>query len=114
MTTIEPTGQILGATVRGVDLAKPLGDEDFATIVHALGRHGVLRFPEQHLEAAALRDFSRRFGSIQEMLTGYHEPDDAGSRDPLERDRERPADRAGRCRAGLAHRHVLQPDHRVS
>ena len=74
MTTIEPTGQILGATVRGVDLAKPLGDEDFATIVHALGRHGVLRFPEQHLEAAALRDFSRRFGSIQDMLTGYHEP----------------------------------------
>jgi taurine dioxygenase len=74
MTTIEPTGQILGATVQGVDLAKPLGDEDFATIVHALGRHGVLRFPEQHLEAAALRDFSRRFGSIQDMLTGYHEP----------------------------------------
>ena len=75
MTTIEPTGQILGATVRGVDLAKPLGDEDFATIVRALGQHGVLRFPEQRLEAAALRDFSRRFGSIQEMLTGYHEPD---------------------------------------
>ena len=74
MTTIEPTGQILGATVRGVDLAKPLGDGDFVTIVRALGRHGVLRFPEQRLEAAALRDFSRRFGSIQEMLTGYHEP----------------------------------------
>ena len=74
MTTIEPTGQILGATVRGVDLAKPLGDEDFATIVRALGQHGVLRFPEQRLEAAALRDFSRRFGSIQDMLTGYHEP----------------------------------------
>jgi len=75
MATIEPTGEILGATVRGVDLAKPLGDEDFATIVRALGQHGVLRFPEQRLEAAALRDFSRRFGSIQEMLTGYHEPD---------------------------------------
>jgi taurine dioxygenase len=74
MTTIEPTGQILGASVHGVDLAKPLSDEDFATIVHALGRHGVLRFPEQRLEAAALRDFSRRFGSIQDMLTGYHEP----------------------------------------
>src|SRR5436309_3961746 len=74
MTTIEPTGQILGATVRGVDLAKPLGDGDFGTILLALGRHGVLRFPDQHLDAAALRDFSRRFGSIQEMLTGYHEP----------------------------------------
>jgi len=33
--------------VRGVDLARPLGDEDFAAIVKALGRHGVLRFPDQ-------------------------------------------------------------------
>ncbi len=74
MATIEPTGQILGATVRGVDLAKPLSDGDFATILLALGRHGVLRFPDQHLDAMALRDFSRRFGAIQEMLTGYHEP----------------------------------------
>ena len=74
MATIEPTGHILGATVRGVDLAKPLDDADFTTILHALGRHGVLHFLEQHLDAAALRDFSRRFGSIQDMLTGFHEP----------------------------------------
>ena len=89
MTTIEPTGQILGATVRGVDLAKPLGDEDFATIVQALGQHGVLRFPEQRLEAAALRDFSRRFGAIQAMLTRLPRARHAGSRHPLERHRER-------------------------
>jgi taurine dioxygenase len=75
MATIEPTGQILGATVRALDLAKPLSDADLATILVALGRHGVLRFPDQQLDAAALRDFSRRFGSIQSMLTGYHEPD---------------------------------------
>jgi taurine dioxygenase len=74
MATIEPTGQILGATVRGVDLARPLSDADFAAIVRALGRHGVLRFPDQQLDASALRDFSRRFGSIQEMLSGFHEP----------------------------------------
>jgi alpha-ketoglutarate-dependent taurine dioxygenase len=74
MVTIEPSGQILGATVRDVDLARPLDAVDFATIVRALGRHGVLRFPAQHLDAPALRDFSRRFGSIQEMLTGFHEP----------------------------------------
>ena len=74
MATIEPTGQILGATVRGVDLAKPLAEADFALILLALGRHGVLRFPAQRLDAAALRDFSRHFGSIQDMLTGFHEP----------------------------------------
>ena len=35
----------------------------------------MLRFPAQRLEAAALRDFSRRFGRIQATLTGrHHEP----------------------------------------
>ena len=76
MTAIEPTGQVLGATVRGVDLSKPLSDSDFATILVALGQHGVLRFPaQQRLEAAALRSFSQRFGRIQATLTGrHHEP----------------------------------------
>jgi alpha-ketoglutarate-dependent taurine dioxygenase len=74
MTTIQPTGEILGATVRGVDLARPLSEADFALILLALGRHGVLRFPDQRLDAPALRDFSQRFGSIQHMLTGFHEP----------------------------------------
>jgi len=75
MTAVEPTGQILGATVRGVALSKPLSDADFATILRALGRHGVLRFPGQQLEAGELRDFSRRFGRIQATLTGrHHEP----------------------------------------
>ena len=75
MTAIEPTGQVLGATVSGIDLSKPVSDRDFATILVALGRHGVLRFPAQRLEAAALRDFSRRFGRIQATLTGrHHEP----------------------------------------
>ena len=75
MTTFEPTGQILGATVRGVDLSRPLADADFAAILLALGRHGVLRFPAQRLEAAHLRDFSQRFGRIQATLTGrHHEP----------------------------------------
>jgi taurine dioxygenase len=75
MTTIEPTGRILGATVRGVDLSRPLSDGDFATILLGLGRHGVLHFPQQRLEAPALQDFSQRFGRIQATLSGrHHEP----------------------------------------
>jgi alpha-ketoglutarate-dependent taurine dioxygenase len=75
VATIEPTGQILGATVRGLDLARPLRDADFATILLALGAHGVLHFPDQKLEASALRDFSQRFGRIQATLSGrHHEP----------------------------------------
>jgi taurine dioxygenase len=75
MTAVEPSGQVLGVTIRGMDLAKPLSDADFATILLSLGRHGVLRFPDQNLEAVQLRDFSRRFGMIQATLTGrHHEP----------------------------------------
>ena len=65
MLTITPSGKILGATVTGVDLSKPLSTEDFAQTLQALGKHGVLRFSGQHLDAAAVRDFSQRFGPIQ-------------------------------------------------
>src|SRR3989475_1838732 len=75
VTAVEPTGQILGAPVRGMDLSKPLSDAVFAAILLALGTHGVLRFPGQRLEATELRDLSRRFGRIQATLTGrHHEP----------------------------------------
>lgn len=65
MPTIEPTGAVLGATVRGLDLAQPLDDSGLGRILLALGRHGVLRFPDQHLDLAQLKAFSERFGEIQ-------------------------------------------------
>src|SRR5688572_18574125 len=75
MPNIEPSGRILGARVTGIDLSKPLRDEDFASIFAALGRDGVLCFPGQTLEAAELRDFARRFGRIQTSVTGkFHHP----------------------------------------
>jgi taurine dioxygenase len=75
MIAIEPGCGILGARVTGVDLAQPLGAADFAAIFAALGRHGVLCFPGQQLEAEALRDFAKRFGSIQTSVTGrFHHP----------------------------------------
>jgi taurine dioxygenase len=70
MAVIEPSGGVLGARVTGIDLARPLGDAEFAEILAGLGRYGVLCFPEQNLDAAALRDFSERFGSIQTSVTG--------------------------------------------
>ena len=75
MLTIEPTGKILGARVTGVDLSQPLSDTDFAAVFQALGREGVLCFPGQTLDAAEMRDFSKRFGSIQGSVTGkFHHP----------------------------------------
>ncbi len=69
MLMIEPTGAVLGATVRGIDLAQPLGEGDFGHILRTLGAHGVLRFPDQHLDLGALKRFSERFGEIQGSAT---------------------------------------------
>jgi taurine dioxygenase len=70
VTQVTPSGKILGATVSGIDLSQPLTVSDFATILRALGTHGVLRFPAQRLDSAQLRDFSARFGNIQRSVTG--------------------------------------------
>ena len=76
MLTITPSGKILGATVTGVDLSHPLSDADFAQTLQALGHYGVLRFSNQHIDAAALRDFSLRFGPIQVGVSeGFRHPD---------------------------------------
>lgn len=75
MATIQPTGRILGATVTDIDISRPLSGADFSAIFAALGRYGVLCFPHQQLDSAALRDFSQRFGRIQTSVTGkYQDP----------------------------------------
>ncbi|MBX6373788.1 MAG: TauD/TfdA family dioxygenase [Acetobacteraceae bacterium] len=76
--TIEPTGAILGATVRGVDLARPLDDTAFALVLRALGRHGVLRFPDQDLTSQQLKDFSERLGEIQGSIRHGGKPPASG------------------------------------
>src|SRR4029077_7366018 len=65
MLSFEPSGAVLAATVHGGVLAQPLGDGKLRQILLALGRDGVLRFPDQHLDLAALKRFSERFGEIQ-------------------------------------------------
>jgi taurine dioxygenase len=69
MLTIEPSGAVLGATVRGIDLAQPLSERDLAQILLGLGRHGVLRLSDQHLGVGELKRFSERFGEIQSPAT---------------------------------------------
>ena len=66
MLTITPTGDILGATVHGLDLAQPLSDETLGQLLVALGENGFLRFPGQTLESVELKAFSERFGEIQQ------------------------------------------------
>jgi alpha-ketoglutarate-dependent taurine dioxygenase len=65
MFTVRPGEAVLGATIEGLDASRPIATGDFARLLIALGRHGVLRFPDQRLDDAALRGFAERFGDIQ-------------------------------------------------
>ncbi len=69
---------VLGAVVEGLDLAKPLGDEAFAELEHALATHEVLFFRDQQLDGDQQLDLARRFGPISlypiEALFGAAEP----------------------------------------
>ena len=69
MLTIEPTGAVLGAVVRGIDLSHELPEPAFAHILRALGHHGVLRFPDQQLDIGDVQRFSELFGEIQGSIS---------------------------------------------
>jgi taurine dioxygenase len=65
MLEVKPSGKILGASIEGLDLSQPLRQDDFAVIVRSLGAFGVLCFPRQKLDPAALKAFSARFGTLE-------------------------------------------------
>ena len=70
-----PSGQTLGATIEGLNLAQTLDEASFAAVRNALGAHGVLRFPKQQLTAHQLVDFSARFGKLEiNVANTYQEP----------------------------------------
>jgi taurine dioxygenase len=75
MATVIPSGESLGATIEGIDLAQPLAAAEYDLVVDALGRYGVVRFPAQRLSAGELRDFAARFGELEiNVANAYQEP----------------------------------------
>jgi len=72
---IIPSGQGLGATIDGLDLANTLRGDEVDAVMSALGRYGVVRFPRQQLSGGQLRDFSARFGQLEVHVSNvYQEP----------------------------------------
>lgn len=63
---IAPSGQACGATVTGVDLARPLSDDIVAEIRAAWLEHHVLSFPDQKLTDDDLERFTLYFGPFGE------------------------------------------------
>jgi taurine dioxygenase len=75
MVSVRPSGEILGASIEGLDLSQPLADENFELVLTALGDYGVVCFPRQDLEAAELKQFSARFGSLEiNVANSFQEP----------------------------------------
>lgn len=61
---VTPSGQSCGAAVTGIDLSKPLGDEQVAEIRAAWLEHHVLSFPGQDMSNDDLERFTLYFGEF--------------------------------------------------
>jgi len=71
---LRPLGEALGTEALGIDLAE-LDDAGFAWVARAFAAHPVLVFREQHLGAAELAAFGRRFGRPRpHSLINYRYP----------------------------------------
>jgi len=73
---IVPSGAALGASIEGIDLTRPFSAAEDKEVVAALGKYGVLRFPEQKLDAAQLKRFAAQFGELEVNVASgpYQEP----------------------------------------
>jgi taurine dioxygenase len=63
---VEPSGEVCGAVVTGVDLAGPLDPELVAAILAAWLEHRVLAFRDQVMDDDALERFTLAFGGFGE------------------------------------------------
>ena len=69
-----PSGQALGATIEGLDLAR-LSKGEFDFCYGALAEYGVLRYPGQRLTPQDLKDFSSLWGEPEVSVAAqYQEP----------------------------------------
>jgi alpha-ketoglutarate-dependent sulfate ester dioxygenase len=74
---VRPVAGHIGADISGVDISRPLADEQVAAIRDALHRYKVIFFRGQHLDHAAQIAFGRQFGE----LTYAHPHDEAPPED---------------------------------
>jgi len=63
---VQPSGQAMGAAIRGIDLAQPLADRDVADIRTAWLDHQVIYLPDQKLTLEDLERVSQAFGPFGE------------------------------------------------
>ncbi len=62
--TVKPMTPIIGAEISGVDLRKPLGNQQFQEVHDALMAHQVIFFRDQELTLEQHKAFGRLFGEL--------------------------------------------------
>src|SRR6187397_2815211 len=65
---------VIGAEVHGVDLTKPLGNQQFQEIHDALMNNLVIFFRDQRLSVDQHADFGRMFGNMYRAYETLSEP----------------------------------------
>ncbi len=72
--SITPLGPYIGAQVTGADLTRPLSDNQFEQLYHAVLRHQVVFLREQNITPAQQRDLALRFGDLHIHPVYPHAP----------------------------------------
>jgi alpha-ketoglutarate-dependent 2,4-dichlorophenoxyacetate dioxygenase len=80
---IDPIGNTFAGEVSGIDITRPISDDEVAAIEAGMDRHAVLVFHDQALTDDAQREFSRRLGPL-ESAGGGHITTAADRRLPLD------------------------------
>ena len=62
--TVKKLTPHIGAEIGGVDLSRPLGNQQFQEVHDALMENLVVFFRDQHLTIDQHKDFGRRFGEL--------------------------------------------------
>ncbi|HAT1610801.1 TPA: taurine dioxygenase [Raoultella planticola] len=72
--SITPLGPYIGAQVSGVDITRPLSDNQFEQLYHAVLRHQVVFLREQNITPRQQRDLALRFGDLHIHPVYPHAP----------------------------------------
>ncbi len=72
--SITPLGPYIGAQVSGVDITRPLSDNQFEQLYHAVLRHQVVFLREQNITPEQQRNLALRFGDLHIHPVYPHAP----------------------------------------
>ena len=100
---VKPATAAIGAEISGIDLGRPLGNQQFQEVHDALMAHQVLFFRDQKLTLDQHKAFGRLFGELHDP-SEYARPGGSSGNPAGPRRRELEAN----CRGALAFRRVLR------